>query len=113
MSVLKVVEYRPYHDTIQCGVCNQNFTKQDYRLISKNTARYSGRKQYHIKCARKVNMLASDVWWNHISRYKRHEILNAMDQEPDVVEEFSQLCYAKLTEELKMKIDIHYMENNN
>jgi hypothetical protein len=88
-----------------------NFTNNDQKLLAKDSARDSGRKQYHIICARRVNMIASDVWWNHIARYKRYELLNSMSLEPDLIEEFSQKCYSKLTEDLKLIVDIYYMEN--
>lgn len=110
MTVLNLVAIRNHHLNMDCRLCNLSFQKTDYRIISKNTAGYSGRKIYHIQCARKLNMLGTDIWWNRLARYKRYEILNAFDIEPDIVGESSQLCYAKLSEEVKTEIDIYCME---
>lgn len=110
--MVNLIQVNPFiHETIECNLCKLRFKKEDYKIISKNTSGNSGRKRYHIKCARQINMIASDIWWNRTSKYKRYELLLTMDNlEVDMVEQYSQSCYAKLPEELKTILDIHYLE---
>jgi len=113
MSGIKVIQVNPYiHEVVECARCRQRFRQEDYKILTKNNSGNQGRKRYHLKCARQVNLIASDIWWNRTAKYKRYELLLSLEEcEKDMVEEFSQTCYAKLPEGLKTIIDIYYLEN--
>jgi len=103
------------HGPKQCAVCKTSLTKED-NIITKTTSRGAGGSgkhvYYHVKCARIKNLIIPDIWWNRIPKYTRYGILQSLDSiEQDEVEEYSQLAYSKLPENIKLLVDVYFMVN--
>jgi len=90
-------------------VCNKPLNED--LLVSKETGRkaHSPVMFYHLTCARRVHVVVNDFKWNCIAKYKRFVILIDCGLLPDEAEEYSQISYMKLTDDLKFKIDVYFM----
>ena len=110
MSIKIILATGTQYELRHCAVCNLNFKKGD-KLISKDTSRSGKAIHYHIRCAREVNLIVSDMWWNRISKYKRFEWLISQSTMEDEAQELSQSSYSKLPEQVKLLVDIHFMES--
>ena len=110
MSIKLILVTGLQYDLKHCSVCIQSFNKGD-KIISKPTSRSGKVIYYHIICARKVNLLVSDLWWNHTLKYKRFNWLVSESIMQDEAQELSQSSYSKLPEQVKLLVDIHFMES--
>jgi len=110
MSIKLILANGIQHSLKHCSVCNLSFNKGD-KILSKATSRSGKAIHYHIPCARKVNLLVSDLWWNHTPKYKRFNWLISQYVLYDEAQELSQSSYSKLPEQVKLLVDIHFMES--
>lgn len=112
---IRLIQFSQWiHGLRRCCVCSQPLSSDD-KIITKTTSRGAGGNgkhiYYHVRCARIKNLIIPDIWWNRITKYTRHDILQNLDSvEPDEVEEFSQLNYSKLPENIKLLVDVYFME---
>jgi len=109
MTIRLVHKSLARHGFKNCHVCNKPLDED--LLVSKETGRkaHSPVMFYHLACARLVHVVVNDFKWNCIPKYKRFMVLTECGLLSDEAEEYSQLSYMKLTDDLKFKIDVYFM----
>ena len=92
-----------------CKHCN----KQNDFAITRQSQ--STQKYYCIDCARKLNILTTELWWNRIKKYTRLCILTSFNENQDGIdmdqaESYSTMRYSSLPDEIKFIIDIYNLK---
>ena len=77
----------------------------------------STQKYYCVPCARKLNILTTEIWWNKLKKYSRWCILTSFRENQegismDLAEEYSEKKYNNLPDEIKFIIDVYNLTRN-
>jgi hypothetical protein len=75
----------------------------------------STQKYYCVPCARKLNILTTEIWWNKLKKYSRWCILTSFRENQegismDLAEEYSEKRYKNLPEEIKFTVDVYNLK---
>lgn len=72
-------------------------------------------KYYCVPCARRLNILTTELWWNRTKQYTRLCILTSFNESQDgisldLAEDYSKLKYDNLPDEIKFIIDVYNLQ---